>query len=288
MNSDIDLVIDNYDLDDLLNLFKLDHDFTRDDMRNAKKVVMRTHPDKSGMDKKYFLFFSSAYKIVYAIYEFRNRSDKNRPTEDSVENDEEKEKMIGSIKDKTDFNRIFNELFEKHQIKDEATKSGYGDWLKSDDDIDTRTTTMSQMNATFEQKKQEVKALTLRKDVEDTTMQDHCDLTGDKPESYSAALFSTLQFEDLRKAHVETVIPVTQQDFDERQKFSNVHDMQHHRNTQDTKPLSLTQANEYLDQRKGMESRTDTQRAFKLAKQDEASRKANDAWMSGFKLLTNA
>jgi hypothetical protein len=61
MNSDIDLVIDNYDLDDLLNLFKLDHDFTRDDMRIAKKIVMRTHPDKSGMDKKYFLFFSSAY-----------------------------------------------------------------------------------------------------------------------------------------------------------------------------------------------------------------------------------
>ena len=37
MNCDIDLNIDNYDLDDLLNLFKLSHDFTRDDIRNAKK-----------------------------------------------------------------------------------------------------------------------------------------------------------------------------------------------------------------------------------------------------------
>ena len=288
MNCDIDLNIDNYDLDDLLNLFKLSHDFTRDDIRNAKKIVMKTHPDKSGMDKKYFLFFSSAYKIIYAIHEFRDRSDKNRPTEYSIEKDEEKEKMIESIKDKSNFNRIFNELFEKHQIKDEATETGYGDWLKSDDGMDMRTTTMSQMNETFEQKKEEVKALTVRKDVQDTTTHNHYDLAGNTPESYSAALFSTLQFEDLKKAHVESVIPVTQKDFDERPKFSNVQDMKRQRDTQDTKPLSQQQATDYLNQRKGMENKTDTQRAFQLAKQDEAARKANDAWMSGFKLLTNA
>ena len=288
MNCDIDLNIDNYNLEDLLNLFKLSHDFTRDDIRNAKKIVMRTHPDKSGMDKKYFLFFSSAYKIIYAIHEFRDRSDKNRPTEYSIEKDEEKEKMIESIKDKSNFNRIFNELFEKHQIKDEATETGYGDWLKSDDGIDTRSTTMSQMNETFEQKKEEVKALTVRKDVQDTTTHNHYDLAGNTPESYSAALFSTLQFEDVKKAHVESVIPVTQKDFDERPKFSNVQDMRRQRDTQDTKPLSLSQATDYLNQRKGLENKTDTQRAFQLAKQDEAARKANDAWMSGFKLLTNA
>ena len=288
MNCDIDLNIDNYDLEDLLNLFKLSHDFTRDDIRNAKKIVMKTHPDKSGMDKKYFLFFSSAYKIIYAIHEFRDRSDKNRPTEYSIEKKKKKEKMIESIKDKSNFNRIFNELFEKHQIKDEATETGYGDWLKSDDGMDMRTTTMSQMNETFEQKKEEVKALTVRKDVQDTTTHNHYDLAGNTPESYSAALFSTLQFEDVKKAHVESVIPVTQKDFDERPKFSNVQDMRRHRDTQDTKPLSQQQATDYLNQRKGMENKTDTQRAFQLAKQDEAARKANDAWMSGFKLLTNA
>ena len=288
MNCDIDLNIDNYNLEDLLNLFKLSHDFARDDIRNAKKIVMKTHPDKSGMDKKYFLFFSSAYKIIYAIHEFRDRSDKNRPTEYSIEKDEEKEKMIESIKDKSNFNRIFNELFEKHQIKDEATETGYGDWLKSDDGMDLRTTTMSQMNETFERKKEEVKALTVRKDVQDTTTHNHYDLAGNTPESYSAALFSTLQFEDLKKAHVESVIPVTQKDFDERPKFSNVQDMRRQRDTQDTKPLSQQQATDYLNQRKGMENKTDTQRAFQLAKQDEAARKANDAWMSGFKLLTNA
>jgi len=49
----IDLNIDNYNLHDLLNLFKLDFDFNEDDMKQAKRVVLKTHPDKSKMDKKY-------------------------------------------------------------------------------------------------------------------------------------------------------------------------------------------------------------------------------------------
>ena len=240
------------------------------------------------MDKEYFLFFCSAYKIIYAIHEFRDRSDPNKSTEYSTETDEETKLLVSNIQKKPNFNKLFNEMFEKHRICDEATDTGYGDWLKSNDDIDSRTTTMSNMSATFEQKKEEVKAIVVRKDVEDMSAGNHYDLTGDRPESYSAGLFSALQFEDLKKAHVESVIPVTRKDFDERQKFANVTDMRQHRNTQDTNPLSLSQANEYLDRRKGMESRTDVRRAFKLAKQDEAFRKANDACMSGFKRLTNA
>ena len=56
----IDLDIDNYSLDDILNLFKLSHSFTKDDLKQAKKQVLKTHPDKSNLDKKYFLFFTKA------------------------------------------------------------------------------------------------------------------------------------------------------------------------------------------------------------------------------------
>ena len=64
---DIDLNIENYDLNDLLQLFKIDFDFVAEDLKRVKKTVMQTHPDKSGLDKKYFLFFSAAYKIIYSI-----------------------------------------------------------------------------------------------------------------------------------------------------------------------------------------------------------------------------
>ena len=68
MDSNLDLNIDNYSLDDILQLFRLSSDFNEADMKNAKKLVLKMHPDKSRLDAKYFLFFSKAYKVLYSIY----------------------------------------------------------------------------------------------------------------------------------------------------------------------------------------------------------------------------
>ena len=75
--SDFDLNIDNYSLDDLLNLFHLKYNFTTEQLKDAKKIVLRTHPDKSKLPKDYFLFFSKAYKVLVNVNEFRNKSSKN-------------------------------------------------------------------------------------------------------------------------------------------------------------------------------------------------------------------
>ena len=56
---DIDLNIDNYDLNDVLKLFKMPYHFSEKELKQAKKIVLKTHPDKSGLDKEYFLFFKS-------------------------------------------------------------------------------------------------------------------------------------------------------------------------------------------------------------------------------------
>ena len=286
--SDIDLNIENYELTDLLNLFKLDYDFTADDLKRIKKVVVQTHPDKSALDKKYFLFFTAAYKIIFSIYEFRYKNTKQQSTEYTVEKDEEKELLLKGLQKKPNFNKIFNELFEKHRIKDDENETGYGAWIKSNENMDTRTTTLNQMNATFEQKKKEVKELIPFKEVEDIgqSASGHFDLTRDKPEYYSSALFSSLPYEDLKKAHIESVIPVTQDDYLARPKFKNVLEMQADPTYNDTKPLSLDQAKSYLQQRQSYQAQTDVQRAYKLAKQDEVARKANQGWMSGFKQIT--
>ena len=283
----LDLNIENYELTDLLALFKIDFEFNADDLKRVKKTVMQTHPDKSGLDKTYFLFFTSAYKIIFSIHEFRNKSSKNQSTEYTVEKDEEKELLLKKLKNKPNFNKLFNELFEKHKITDEETANGYGDWMKSDENMDSRTTTMSQMNATFEQKKREVKELVPFQEIEEAGgTVSHFDLTRDKPTYYSSAVFSNLQYEDLKKAHVESVIPVTQEDYLSRPKFKSVLEMQEHPDYKDTTPLSLSQANDYLKQRESFQAKNDVQRAYKLAKQDEVARKANQGWMSGFKQLT--
>ena len=66
----MDLDIANYDYDDIIKLFNISKQFNEDDLKNAKKQVLASHPDKSGLDKSYFLFFSSAYKILFSIYNF--------------------------------------------------------------------------------------------------------------------------------------------------------------------------------------------------------------------------
>jgi hypothetical protein len=248
---------------------------------------MQTHPDKSGLDKKYFLFFSSAYKIIFSIYEFRHKSSKYQSTEYTVEKDEAKELLLKDLQKKSNFNKIFNELFEKHHIKDEENENGYGEWIKSSENMDTRSTTMSQMNATFEQKKREVKDLIPFKEVEEMGQSTgHFDLTRDKPENYTSALFSSLQYEDLKKAHVESVIPVTHEDYLARPKYKNVMELQSNPDYNDTKPLSLSQAKDYLNKKQSYQAQNDVQRAYKLAKQDEITRKVNENWMSGFKKIT--
>lgn len=284
---DLDLDIENYDLNDLLSLFKLDFDFTSEDLKMAKKSVMQSHPDKSGLDKTYFLFFSSAYKILFSIHEFRRKGSNKQSTEYMVEKDEAKEMLLKKMQAQPNFNKVFNELFEKHKIKDDETENGYGDWLKSEDDMDTRTTTMQQMNATFEQKKKEIKELIPYREIQEAGSDSHhFDLTRDKPTYYSSSLFSTLQYEDLKKAHVESVIPVSQEDYLARPKFNSVLEMQAHPDYNDTQPISLSQAKDYLKHQNSLQSKNDVQRAYKLAKQDEVVRKANQNWMSGFAQLT--
>ena len=51
---DIDLDIDNYNFNDLLNLFNIDYNFNEKELKQCYKTVLKTHPDKSGLDQKYF------------------------------------------------------------------------------------------------------------------------------------------------------------------------------------------------------------------------------------------
>ena len=53
MGDNIDLNIENYDLSDLLNLFKLDYNFGENELKRSKKQVMLTHPDIS-ICRRYF------------------------------------------------------------------------------------------------------------------------------------------------------------------------------------------------------------------------------------------
>ena len=69
----IDLNIENYELDEIIKLFNIPYLFTEKDLKIAKRKVLLTHPDKSKLDKKYFLFYLAAYRILYDIH-IQNKS----------------------------------------------------------------------------------------------------------------------------------------------------------------------------------------------------------------------
>ena len=285
----IDLDIDNYSMNDILNLFNLTHDFTKADLTKAKKQVLRTHPDKSKLDKEYFLFFTKAYKLVLQVYEFRNNSDvkaSQTSTTYVTEKDEDKKKELEPFMKKENFNEWFNELFEKTHLSNLDNSSGYGEWLKSDEDChEQQAKNMAEMNSEIENKKKAIRQLIPYDDISDVNQGGGFNIV-ESESGFQSDVFSSLQYEDLRKAHSESVIPVTHDDYRDRPKFSNVNEMQNFRSRQDTKPLSLAQSKKYLEQKESNDSELSTQRAFQLAKEYESNKEKNKIWWSHIKQIT--
>jgi len=291
----IDLNLDNYDLHDLLHLFKLNYNFNINDLKHAKKIVLQTHPDKCGLDKDYFLFYCKAFRIIKKIYDFRNKNpDSLNITNSKIEYLAETDDDLGNRllvenlmrKDNKDFNKWFNETFEKINIIDEERKVGYGDWFKTDEDIDTTSTTLNMMHQKIGEKKKAMSALVKKNDIQEIKSSAiYQEIDGSAPDSYGSDIFSKLPYEDLKVAHTETVVPVCENDYNKVLKFNNVEVLRAHRNNQNTKPMSTTETNMYYKNKTNDENEKNIKLAYKLAKQDEEMEKANKTWWANLKLL---
>ena len=281
----IDLNIDNYELDDILNLFKIDYDFNHDDLKRVKKYVLQTHPDKSKLSKEYFLFFTKAYKIIYAIYNTREKREKS--TTYILNEDDDNKELLKKVSKKEDFNKIFNELFDKLNVKED---NGYGDWLTSDEDMDYTETSKQDLHRTIENKKSKARALIIKQDIKelgaDGDSNGYNELIDDNIECYQTGIFSSLQYEDLYKAHTETVIPVTQEDYKARKQFNNDNDLKLYREKQDNRPKTQEESKEILNNKYKSQEKEDIKRIYKLVKQDEIIEKKNQDFINNFKLLT--
>ena len=237
----LDLDLDNYSLDDLYHLFNINGNILNDEtMKLAKQIVLKMHPDKSQLDSKYFLFFSKAYKRLYGIYEFQNKSSKKKM---DLEN---------------------------------PTEQGYGDWLKSDEGFISvnENVTKGNMNDVFEQKKKQIQSLTLYTGVTDMVSS-----------SFGGSLldggndFSSDNYTDLKQAYTETLIPVTEEDYNKMQKFNNISEYKRHRDQVDTTPLTKEDAERKLLQQQQDHDQHSAALAFKYAKESEkAKEKQNNFW----------
>ncbi len=290
--SEVDLDIENYELEDILNLFRLQYNFVEADLKKAYRMALKLHPDKSGLDGEYFRFYMKAYKIVENIFNFRNR--KKKCAYDVVYNSketdisEDKAVLLHSLNGKSikEFNKWFNEQFEKAKVNDDENDSGYGKWIKENEvSENNEKISLCEFGRVFEKKKTECKALVKYNGVEDTEADGGYNLSREKVENYSSGLFSKLSYEDFKKAHTETVIPVTREDYEKKEKFASLEMYKRHRDSQNTAPPSLQQSRQYLAERDKNENVLHARRAFKILKRDEEIEMNNKKWWSNLQRL---
>jgi hypothetical protein len=194
-----------------------------------------------------------------------------------------------------EFNQWFNEKFEQYRLKDDEAETGYEAWFRStsnDDDDDDHdqdgggddSGSWADKVARLNQRKQALRnkyALVERQELEYAGDGGGggggtgYDLTRERPQEYSSGIFGNLRYEDLKKAHTESVIPVTEEDYYKTKRFNSINELQTFRDQSRRdlyKQTSKVEQEQIYQQSKMRQEEEDTRRAFILAKQDEISR----------------
>ena len=248
----LDLNIDHYSIDDIISLFKITNKLSPAEMKAAKRIVLMSHPDKSRLDSKYFLFFKKAYKILFSIYTHKYKSDETEECVSRSRNRDDKETEVSinenlsrlSSRNKCDkdFSVWFNKFFEENKQGDDIEESGYGEWLQQE--VDTHANenkegpiSKDKRDDIINQEKVTLRALAVYKDVNEIDGHvaeriGHSSLISrDTVDYYGSGIFSNnnLSFDDVKHAYTETVIPVTEKDFYEKKKYRDINHLQNER-----------------------------------------------------------
>lgn len=302
--SAIDLDIKNYNLEELLKLFNLPLDFSEKELRGAKAIVLKLHPDKSRLDSRYFIFYSHAYKTICEMWQFKSKTEKKVDEQstiyvhDSHDESSARKKILNNLFEKNErlkkpenFNKWFNDEFNKMKVND-PDEDGYGDWLRSTDDPDAGVgpMTMGQMKQVFSEKKRQLcSEVVMHSSVQSFQFGGGsgmgCDIVGSGSGNYDSG-GGNLVFQDLRKAHTETIIPVDESMLETRPKFNSVGDLNIFRDTQDLHISESEQMTMYNDE-KQKESELATIRAYKLSEQSRRIRENSQGFWKGLQLLND-
>lgn len=260
------LNIQLYSLQEVLGLFDMTYQINVEDLKRAKKKVLMTHPDKSGLSSEYFLFYKKAFDIVLGFYEQQQRETQEVPQEEQKyvpmnagglnKAVVKKVASVVSEMEAQEFQSKFNQLFEDNMSRkiDESRNS----WFKSDDSnvkVDG-TVTKQNMNEMFEQVKtvQAKNVLAQYRGVQElggssgTRLYD--DIEEPSDEYVTCDPFSKLKFDDLRKVHKDqTVLSVGEQDFAKVKQYGSVDQFMAERGKESVEPLEKMKAERMLKER---------------------------------------
>ena len=259
MNSAYDLDLSHYTLDELLGVFKLEHPIGKHSLKQARKIMVHTHPDKSGLDPSVFVFFSMAYNTLERLVRFQNKGKRSGRTEYSASGLDEAQAAV-ILKDRHDFDEVFNELFEAH-MEPLYKQDGHGEWLAGGDDSVTNHTS----SAGLEARKSQLSKLVVRNEVKGLGG----DIGTELGDSHATGCGTgTLAYDDVRKAYTETVVPVTERDLDRRPHHRTVEALRSSR-AADMRGVSLSGHRELLAKQWQAADVANMELAFQLETMDK-------------------
>ena len=118
------LDIQTYSLKDLLNLFNLNEKdvITIEDIKRAKLIVLKMHPDKSKLSSDYFLFYKKSFDLVVEFYKEQSKINQEIQTEEYMYNPKHEKNEINEVQikkaisklDVGKFQETFNQLFDSN------------------------------------------------------------------------------------------------------------------------------------------------------------------------------
>lgn len=257
------LDIRTYSLDDLFKLFDISipENISVEEIKRAKKKVLMTHPDKSGLGAEYFLFYKKAFDIVVKFWENQNKQNrelteentKYEPavpaTETTTSVDKSVKKAIQELTPR-DFQHRFNKLFEDNMYeKPDAEKNR---WFSSEDPVYVVKDNVNNKNmgSVMETLKETQNGLVKYRGVENMISSSNVanlyddEAAGDR---YLASdVFSKLKFDDLRKVHKDqTIFAVSERDFAKVPQYTSVDHYTKERGG-DIKPMSKVEAEKMM------------------------------------------
>jgi len=301
MQSNHNLNIHMYSLDEILGIFDLKYQLTIDDLKRAKKKVLMLHPDKSKLSAEYFLFYKKAFDIIVQFYENQNKQNK------AVENFEYKP-LTGEL-DKTNIKNVtsaikemnpekfqskFNQLFEENMAK--KPNSSKNEWFAKDEPIYNidQNVNASNMRDVLENMKQNNGAIINYRGVENlyssgsgTNVYDDDDDITDN--SYvTSDPFSKLKYDDLRKVHKDqTVFAVSERDFEKVQTYSSVDHFVRERSRNLLDPMEKQRAEQTLAAKERKMQEEMMKRQYQSNLRTMQYEEKNKAVLSSFMMLEN-
>lgn len=250
----LNLNIQTYTFDELLDLFHLSKDFTSEDLKLAKKQVLLTHPDKSNLSPEYFIFFKKAFEMVVKHYEEQNKQNIIVPDTQidytPLGSLNYGIQQIISKSSSSKLNKKFNEVFEKTMaVRPDPSQN---EWFQSENpEMDYGKVNAENMGSIFQKIKQNSNGLVNYKGVDLYQPQTGMNLYDADTTAYASSdIFGNLKYDDIRKVHKDqTVFAVSENDFQKVKQFHSVEEYKQTRNS-NVEPMTKSESETLLEKQK--------------------------------------